>query len=184
VTGAVGIDRAIPVSAAATTAAQAAAVRIGLQRVLVMVDAAIGDARASQNVADVRGAIGVLVAALALCAFGSAGPAAVDVGLVAIALMVGALLCDTSERHAVAGVRRAITIDEALQTERAGWANAATICVGASGGNALARARAGEPGRTVRALEALHALTRAVAHRAIHGAAHGPLRERLHAGSA
>src|SRR4051812_40793803 len=59
------------------------------------------------------------------------GTAAVHIGLVAVAPVVGAPIRDARERHGIARAGHAVEIADAFLPELAGQANAATVDVGA-----------------------------------------------------
>src|SRR5262249_8565495 len=95
-----------------------------------MVRAWVGDAHARLAVARVAGTFVAIIAALSELAPGT-GTAAVHIGLVAVAPVVGAPIRDARERHGIARAGHAVEIVNAFFSEFAGQANAAAVDVGA-----------------------------------------------------
>jgi hypothetical protein len=96
-----------------------------------MVRAWVGDAHARLAVTRVADTIVCISAALSELALDT-GTAAVHIGLVTVAPVVGAPIRDARERQGIARAGHAVEVAEALFPECAGqWANAATVQVAA-----------------------------------------------------
>src|SRR2546425_405872 len=100
---AVGVEQAL-LPDSAPRADGAAAVDVGLRAVLLLLAALAGEAEERGRAAGVGGAVGVDLALLADGAGRAGAAAAVDIGLVAVLLVVGARIGDAEERQRVAGV--------------------------------------------------------------------------------